>query len=367
VTDARYVVFSILGMANPETYSIVPSYRHKMKQVLVNATQAAIKLECRLELLGACQNPERKDGLPSWIPSLLEKWKALPFQTSKIHEARYIPRLTTSELPNTQVKNEALVIQGSINDIHLLHLSIPHPKQRLHLIPRSHLHFLEDLYRDRRGRKTTLHARYLLLHRRPRHLPPRNGTSRHPFPRTGLEPFSRTNQKLDSFLAVLSDQAPDIQMYHHPTPVQNSKDPDAYLSDPQRNPLSWMQLNPRLSRSYLLPSSHASASPHQNHRVHEGLKAYGVGRRLCITKRGYLALIPAETQVGDGVALFKGATFPYVLRKSVDERFRGAANVLVGEAFIPGLVTHSQVGERNAKVLAREEWKIGLEGWIWIC
>jgi hypothetical protein len=169
------------------------------------------------------------------------------------------------------------------------------------------------------------------------------------------------------FLTVLSDQAPDMQMYHHPTPVQNSKDPDAYLSDPQRNPLSWMQLNPRLSRSYLLPSSHASASPHQNHRVHEGLKAYGVGRRLCITKRGYLALIPAETQVGDGVALFKGATFPYVLRKSVDERFRGAANVLVGEAFIPGLVTHSQVGERNAKVLAREEWKIGLEGWIWIC
>jgi hypothetical protein len=49
-------------------------------------------------------------------------------------------------------------------------------------------------------------------------------------------------------------------------------------------------------------------------RVHEYLRKSGVGRKICITE-GSVVLVPAESKVGDEIWLFRGTTFPYVLRK----------------------------------------------------
>ncbi|EPE33296.1 Heterokaryon incompatibility protein, putative [Glarea lozoyensis ATCC 20868] len=363
-TDSRDTVFSILGMANPEVYSIVPDYRQEYKQILLLATQAAIKLEYGLEILGACQNPERKDGLPSWIPSLQEKWKAIPFQTTGLHEMRFISRLTTTELPHVHVKDEMLALQGGLIDtissicpfyVHntasasSLESVFQSWKAFAHsAASRAHLSLVnfETLIEG----TTASQKAYYEVQRQ---------TSQKDYDVWLVECQNTVTQNWIQFMTVMLDKAQDLQPGYQASRVKVHEDgPDAYLFDSAINPFGHLGLNPRLTRSYLLPPSHAMATPHPNHRVHAGLKMYGVGRRFCLTQRGYLALIPAEVRVGDGIALFKGATFPYVLRRE------GQANVLVGEAFVYGF--SGEAWDRSVEVTAREEWGVGLDGWIWI-
>jgi hypothetical protein len=65
-------------------------------------------------------------------------------------------------------------------------------------------------------------------------------------------------------------------------------------------------------------------------RVREHLRKNGGGRRLCVTKqsenKGSVVLVPAESRIGDSIWIFRGTSFPYVLRR-VSQGF-----LVVGEA-----------------------------------
>lgn len=87
-------------MADPEIYPLIPSYRQELNQILLSATASVVGQECGLEIFGACQNPEKRHGIPSWISVLLDKWKAMPFQTVNVLGQRFITPLTDAELPN---------------------------------------------------------------------------------------------------------------------------------------------------------------------------------------------------------------------------------------------------------------------------
>lgn len=55
---------------------------------------------------------------------------------------------------------------------------------------------------------------------------------------------------------------------------------------------------------------------------------------FCVTKMGYVGLVPGDGQVGDKVCIFSGGAVPFVLRKeSSKERYR-----LIGEGYIHGLM-----------------------------
>ncbi|WYZ33937.1 hypothetical protein EsH8_I_000213 [Colletotrichum jinshuiense] len=58
-------------------------------------------------------------------------------------------------------------------------------------------------------------------------------------------------------------------------------------------------------------------------------------RRLARTGRGFAGLVPAEAVEGDGVWLIPGANMFYILRPAAAE---GAGHVLVGEAYLQGLM-----------------------------
>lgn len=133
------------------------------------------------------------------------------------------------------------------------------------------------------------------------------------------------------FLTVLYDEAQDLEISYMAHAQKNNKGPDSALSDPLKSSSITLTSTESLHALTYCPPSHSSSAPHPNHRIHAGLQSYGAGHRLCITKRGLLALIPAEAQIGDPIALFRGATFPYILRKAKEE----SNYVLVGEAFIP--------------------------------
>lgn len=56
------------------------------------------------------------------------------------------------------------------------------------------------------------------------------------------------------------------------------------------------------------------------------------GRRLGRTSRGYLALLPADTIVGDSVVLCEGGQTPLILR------FNGWAFDLFGDSYVHGMM-----------------------------
>jgi hypothetical protein len=61
-------------------------------------------------------------------------------------------------------------------------------------------------------------------------------------------------------------------------------------------------------------------------------------------------LLPGDARPGDVVAVFQGATFPYVLRKLAGEEY-----LLVGEAFLPQRVTEGAISqaEKTTKDMIR--------------
>lgn len=65
-------------------------------------------------------------------------------------------------------------------------------------------------------------------------------------------------------------------------------------------------------------------------------------RRFFVTQAGFMALGPAETQVGDKVVVIHGAHVPFVLRKDVDG---GGGHAVVGEVYVHGLMNGEALDE----------------------
>lgn len=71
------------------------------------------------------------------------------------------------------------------------------------------------------------------------------------------------------------------------------------------------------------------------------LRKYCIGRRLCLSEKGFVGIVPAESRAGDSVVMFYGGQFASILRK-IDE---GNRYVLVGEAFFPGIEPIKKQGQ----------------------
>ena len=72
-----------------------------------------------------------------------------------------------------------------------------------------------------------------------------------------------------------------------------------------------------------------------------------LGRKLCITSRGYIGLVPPFAEVGDAVFLIRGAQVPFVLRTVEGPLSSEGSHVLchlVGEAYVHGLMYGDVVG-----------------------
>jgi hypothetical protein len=58
-----------------------------------------------------------------------------------------------------------------------------------------------------------------------------------------------------------------------------------------------------------------------------------IGRRFCVTAKGFMGMVPPGARVGDLVCIFLGAQVPFLLRMVEAERFE-----LVGEAYFHGMM-----------------------------
>jgi hypothetical protein len=68
------------------------------------------------------------------------------------------------------------------------------------------------------------------------------------------------------------------------------------------------------------------------------------GRRFCVTRKGYIGLVPIETKTGDEIAVFDGATVPFVLRQA--EKGDGAF-YLIGECYVHGIMKGEALGKET--------------------
>ncbi|RYP12250.1 hypothetical protein DL765_007435 [Monosporascus sp. GIB2] len=61
-------------------------------------------------------------------------------------------------------------------------------------------------------------------------------------------------------------------------------------------------------------------------------------RRFCVTKKGYVGLVPEQTQVGDTICIFLGAPTPYLIRRVDESASVIESHRLVGECYIHGMM-----------------------------
>ena len=67
----------------------------------------------------------------------------------------------------------------------------------------------------------------------------------------------------------------------------------------------------------------------------EACSRVSIGRRICLTSRGYLAHVPAEAEIGDTIAVFLGAIVPFVIRRKPEKT---TEHQIVGECYVHGLM-----------------------------
>ncbi|KAK3381710.1 heterokaryon incompatibility protein-domain-containing protein [Podospora didyma] len=68
------------------------------------------------------------------------------------------------------------------------------------------------------------------------------------------------------------------------------------------------------------------------------------GTRPFVGDKGYMGLVPDVAEKGDVIVIFRGAKFPYVLRKKVNGK-HGGMHELVGEAYVHGVMYGEYVAE----------------------
>ncbi len=104
-------VFSVLGLADPEIYKLTPDYRLTTRDLYVKTAVSIVSHTRRLDILSLGQNPERRNGLPSWVPNLLDGWKANPFPRDKAKTSTGITGLAEAVATFSE-SNEKLSAKG---------------------------------------------------------------------------------------------------------------------------------------------------------------------------------------------------------------------------------------------------------------
>ncbi|OAG44225.1 hypothetical protein AYO21_01682 [Fonsecaea monophora] len=324
-TDLRDKVYSMLGLADPEIYLLRADYRLPLTEVLKEAARSILPQKKGLRLLGACQNHERRHDLPSWVPNLVDDWKYRPLQADD--GSHYI---SVGE-PSVAFDQDTMLVKGFIFDsvTALCETVVPRGATtgETDQVYRAWQHYAEEA--EDAGQIDVGGSQYGIRHgfRRQRD--------------TFWVNFLSTDRTASGYLRYSQDND------------NTASGGTTLLSEREEGlQMQYLGLNLKLAQSYLLPAS-SEKSLHPLRPIRAALKKYGVGRRLGIcAKHKTLVLLPGDAEPGDAIAVFRGATFPYVLRKTPGApRRHGDMSeqpqdeyVLVGEAFLPETASDKALG-----------------------
>lgn len=248
-----------------------------IRETLVTTTRILISKTQNLDVLSGAQNPERHNGLPSWVLNLIDEWKAWPFE------------IEWNRKPN---KKADFLFEGEDNSILR--------------IKGQHLDCIATLADE---------------------VPQQDHSAEHldvifanwkAFAATGL-----SNPRMDKWDKDYLEQSLGTDSEKHWIKLLSR---EKFLLQKQTSIDSIMDAS-MANALFLLESETAIESrPHSTICKH--LHTGGVGRKPCLSEKGTIALVPADARKGDAICRFVGATHAYVLRWIDTEE----SYVLVGEA-----------------------------------
>ena len=287
-TDARDKVFSVLGLVDPKIYTVKADYRSPVSEVFKVATVSIITKTKRLDILSAAQNPGRNNHIPSWVPNLTEDWKATPFKADqRLHSVgqREADFTFDQEKSVLRAKGSCLDIIETISPDFVL---LSDSAEQVHAVWQCWRQFAATALNNSKISYSDKRRTEELLNR-------------------------LTEQKWHEFLSLGSPSDSRFQ----------------YTSLGELVPGRSISIagfdNMELAKC-LLWTDEMEAAMNPYRAIHNNLRRYGVGRRLALSARGILALIPADAKLGHCISLLHGSSFPYVLQK------QGEHYVVVGEA-----------------------------------
>ena len=304
-TDPRDKVFSVLGLTDPELYRVKADYSLSLIATYKAAVRTLVAVTKSVDVLSACQNPERLHGLPSWVPNLVDEWKAKPFQPEQ-HKLR-----ASDEDADCIFEDgtNTLRIRGELVDT--VDCLSEH-SARQDNTPEE----LDNLYSE--WKKLLSQMGWVATYDGPAAILINNLPQIADFQYVWklLSRFSPTDEdaRWVSFLSLEDDDGSSLHRFEaRELPLDDPRSLDEIP-------------NFRMARSLLALENFEDRTGKKRSPIHAHLRNYAVGRRFCTSKYGVIGLVPEETQVGDSMVVFHGGSFSYILRKCGDQY------VLVGEA-----------------------------------
>jgi hypothetical protein len=278
-TDPRDMVYSLVGLIDDEKYSIHVDYHLSVEKVIRNATSVLFQTENELHILALCQNPDRNNGLPSWVPNLMDAWKSKPF------DKKMGGFLRDRGTKNAEIEGEVLKVQGVLWQTLDQICETVVPKN-------ATTEQLEAVFAAWKGFIDMIESLKKVY----------NSDSMDSLT-YGLA--SSNEYHLNYWIKFLS-----IGQYF---PDERAWVPPELKYLQQR----FEPLDTKSIRSCLV-GPNFNYEPKENAELLEYLYDYGIGRCLGVSEDGYVGLFPASAKVGDTIAMIRGAPMPVLLRKAND-------------------------------------------------
>jgi hypothetical protein len=299
-TDPRDKVFSVLGMVDPEIYDIQPDYRISIEETFTTAARCIISKKQSLDILSACQNPDRSHGLPSWVINLLDDWKFRPFWVDPHSISSRDEFSGTPYFKFEGDDNAILNVRGRRLDT-IFTVVTETPKDA------DSSEQLNAIFEAWKGAAATEFSRPEINWHNKRYLKTLTGWKK--------------EDRWVNFLSLGNDGGGFNYTEDGLTLLPRQKKTQSiYLREPMVVESIVAPKEPEL-----LDESTAFGSEYE--RLFDHLRKYGVGRKLGFLANGAAGLVPADTQVNDVLYDFRRTAYPYVLRKLEDGK-----HVVVGEA-----------------------------------
>ena len=294
-TDPRDKVFSVLGLVDPTLYRVKPDYRITLDQALKVVARSIITKKQSLDILAGSQNPERENGLPSWVPNLTEEWRARPLKT----KIPYFPDVPDEPDFTFEPDNESVLrangrVVSSITAVSNDQVTGDATTEQLDALFQNWKTFVQTI-KDH---------------------PELGWDERRDF--RELAEDKQNDRKWIEFLSLGAESGHWLRFSE-----------DGKLLPEKGVAAENVYGNLKMVNSLLLPKSDDEEAIKVNpyKKYHENLRKYGIGRRLAYTSTGSVGLVPSDTGGGDELCVFSNTYYPFVLRK-----VRDGKHVVIGEA-----------------------------------
>jgi hypothetical protein len=316
-TDPRDKVYAVLGLASDDSSLVIcPEYENKTtREVYIDAARYVLNSKAPLALLPFAGIGDRTTKstpfLPSWVPDWASPPRAAeldPPLHNHYNETRYYASLNTNPEITLDARTNTLTLGGAIVD------------QITAIGPLCHFEITPS--------KIAIEN---------------YGSEFHPYQ---VAKFVSWHEK--SFAIALSgtklDHRASIEEAFWRTLIgdttSTTRPAPATLADDYRK---WINSS-RLVHQYHLQKGKGVTLPPGLSPASPEFAIWGTAmglcakwRRVCVTRRGYLGMVPAGTREGDLVAIVSGTKTPFVLRR--DGKAKGTeAFELVGECYVDGMM-----------------------------